>query len=687
MVTTNTTSRKLTKDERAKIVELARTEPPHTVEQIKEILKIDNGQQIVGIISFARRMGMLSRGVSLAAPKVPPPSSLAPSSPVEDGGAAAPKAIAPPAIFPEAAAPAPAAAAPYRPEPSPVLVSHRFLPLTPGAPSGFQPQGVPQASPQGTSVGFIPSGTEEKILIYRLQPAHGYVGKLTPPFDITKLAEQYGNGIYRIARYIPGRPVPLVMDDQPVTGHGEPRWPNPLEGAPTMMVPPAPGSSAIEKILDKAADNIINPKPPVASPGSSAVERILDRAAENLINPPKAEPSKSTSAIDEFWMNFARMREQERKDEAVRRDADEKLKAADHDRRMAEIDKKHDQEMSRIKADSDEREKRLATEHQRHMDELKREQDLRDKLAGEHQLKMQELIDDKIKLANKVATEAQAKLTEALQDNAAQISETVTKLQKDFDEKQKHADELLTQKYQLLDKQHEFNLKIIDLEKARASNQDKDLIHLGEKVINTISDRTKEAIEAGKARAMLENPKVMTDAMNNPAIVAAAARSAAAASSAAAGSSTGEPDRVDQILSSPQFKAFLEEWILYVEDDVPYQLMFDSISRKLKREDELACEFSDFVAGRRWSKAKSLLWPRLSETQKKTLEKPYAEIFYEQVRAKLSIIRSKSVDVWESWAKEEQAVTAANAAAATPVPAPAPAPAPETPAVSGGQPT
>lgn len=536
-------------------------------------------------------------------------------------------------------------------------------------------------------MGFKRDGMTEQWMLHRTHPNHGHIFTFTPPFNISDIGPRFGDGDYRLERWIPGRLQPETMS-LTVTGQGEPRFAN---GAamqiPVPMGQPQESASqmamAITTAIKTGADIVKDQqaaaqaaaaKPVEATATDKAIGKVLDKALDQTLNPPKQTGGFS-------WEDYIRVREQERKDKEIEdgkhradREEEDKRRRDDekqaHQLRMTELDKKHQQDMERLKQEASDRVK-----------EIEAREAEREKLRVVHEKEKAELDEKKIAWAMKEAKDAAKQASDALLEAKEKISEEVTKINETASKERErdraegakdreHLTQMLDKDREAVKAQQAFNEQLLELKKAQGQGDDK-LMSLGEKLLNAINDRTKDMLEVKKAEALLGNPQVTNGIANNQKLMDRLATQAAQQAGNA-----GEKDMVkkaDQLAATPEFKEFMEEWCGHVESRLDPENLFDTIQRKYQKGDATVGEMIDFMSWRRWAKAKTIIWPHLTAEQQTLLSDKFAEDYYEMMRALVNLMRKSAMTQWQNWEKERIA----------PPPPPAqdaPESAPETPA-------
>lgn len=692
--------------EEQKISILQRDAAGQTLFEIKKEMGIENGQQIGGFLNsqYTDTGKYLVKKAGLPGPTRPPKRARSDVQPAD--GAAVVESQAPSAIR-EALNSAP-------PRPAPEQVSAASEPLFTGGnppsavPAQFGPAPIqrfgvaPSSAAPANVVGFRRDGALEKFVVYRETPFKALVGTFTPPWDVSEIAPRYGDGDFLIERWIPGRMQPETMR-LPVVGFGPPRV-SQYEGQSMngSMTPSEPPSVAMDKLLTavKTGMDLAKPAPvapvvetPVDKAVGAFVQKTLEKAMEPAVPPVQAQTSN-----DAFWQNWMRIREDERREERERREHervenDERWKrerderevkhkrehdeqeaqyrrekeerdakerrereegTAEFNRRMQETDKKHAQEMERIKTDAEERRKtQEESDNRRHVQE------------SEHAKAMAEIdgkkLDWAMKQSSRAVDEANASIADAetkLSKKIDDLNATATKeRERDRVEAEKDRKHLMAEidfQRQQLAIEKSFQEELLDIKKQQANANSDKLLELGEKVLQAFNDRAKDILEVKKAEAVLSNnPGLATAAMNNPSVMSHMASQRAPQNGG--GKPSGDKEmasKLDAVADTQGFRDFMEEWCLHLEDNLDPEVLFDSIQRRYQQNDVAVGEVMDFMAGRRWDKAKAMIWQHLTPEQQATFQRENAKPYYEKIRAMVVLMKASAMKQWQKWEAE-----------------------------------
>jgi hypothetical protein len=137
--------------------------------------------------------------------------------------------------------------------------------------------------------------------------------------------------------------------------------------------------------------------------------------------------------------------------------------------------------------------------------------------------------------------------------------------------------------------------------------------------------------------------------------------------------------KFDQLVKTPEFQEFLEEWCLHVSESTPPEFLFETILRQQRQNAPGINEFIDFITPRRWALVKKAVWAHITIDQQAILDALYAEEFYEKLKAMISIVRLQILKSCVKSDLERVEVQMRNESIPVSVPAPAPAASMSTP--------
>ncbi|OGT59309.1 MAG: hypothetical protein A3E01_07895 [Gammaproteobacteria bacterium RIFCSPHIGHO2_12_FULL_63_22] len=661
---------------------------------IKKEMGLPNGQQIAGVIgSQYTKTGKYLLAKAGLQPTRPPKQARKDLEPAPQGGQ--------PSSISEALGPPPA---PKPQEAAPNQLPHEQPIQTGGNPPDRWPRSniQPVASPLAPSfAGFRRDGTTDRYDVYREEPYDAFVGSKYSTHE--EIGGKCGGGKFRIERWIPGRLQPEVQRIylDPVV-YGPPRVP---EGSQQMTMPMPQQESAsqmanaITNAIKTGADIAKDQKPEVkaAEPRAvdKAIEKVVEKAMDQALNP---VPQAQTNGFS--WQDYVRIREQERKDEADKREQERTQRAEDdrrrrddeklaHEHRMTEQAEKHRQDMERLKSEYD----------------LKiKEQDIaqkaREDAAAAHAKEMRELNDQKIQWAMDKAEKAAEEANAALEANEAKLTEKVAEMSKvttaeqernraEMAKEREHLEKMIEKDREALATQKGFQEQLIEIKKNQLTVSDNKLIEFGERLLTEVSTIAKQIVESQNAvQALNAARNAAAQATPNQVLRNAQTLNNIAQAAPKPAGDVEMTSKIGQIARTEAFQSFMDDWCGMVAEGEEAAVLFDSIQRRYRRDDQAVSELVDFIAGRNWAKAKAMILPHVDDEQKKVLELPYAEPYYEQMRYFVKKMMRQGIHAWDSFEvmvqqqPAEQPVEDAVEPAALPSDEPAPAPEAQT-----GQPT
>jgi len=686
----------LTEDQKIEI--LTRHANHQTRFEIKKEMGIKDGRQISGVISSQHTPTgqYLLKKAGLPGPSVPPPK--------------APKAVEDEKPLSTSEQPKPDALSALMPpaQVQPLVANGGNIDPLPRV-LGPRVPGGPAIATAPTALGFRRDGATEKYFVYRETPWQALEGIFTPPFSVDAIGAKFGSGDFRIERHVPGRLLPPEV--QSITfgaNFGPPRSggyeaqtmnsPQPVESASQM-------ATAITAAMKTGADIVTAQQRPVESkPIDKVVEKLMEKSIDNMTNPPV-----QNSAFK--WEDYAKLREDERREERTRREQerkDEELRLKrerddreeerkrerterdeqykrekterdeDHKRRMAEAESKHKLDMERIETEATARLKEIETQATQ-----------REKLQKEHETALAEINGKKTDWAMKKMQEAVDASSEALDASSAKLATEVEKLNAEAEKDRvrrdaeqtkdrEYAHKLIEKERDTLKLERDFQESLIEIKKAQANvGTESKLYELGERLLNAVNDRTKDILDVKKVEASLQNnPGMLNNVMNNPAVMSQIAKHSNH-------SKPGDKEmtsKLDEIANTSEFQDFMEQWCTQIEDGLDPEVLFDSLQRRYLKNESGVGELVDFLAGYRWVKAKAMISKHLTQEQAQILSGEYAEPYYVKMRGLVTLLKSSSMKQWTKWETERVAPPV------PPVPeTEASQPAPESPAQTPAQ--
>ena len=384
---------------------------------------------------------------------------------------------------------------------SPLPSGASMFPTAAPASSPFQPRPLVLPPPSDfawgaqstnlTASGGVPYGHgETRIDVERIVPADGMLGRHT---SLTKdeLGRMYGQGTYTLTRYEPNK-YPMTATIIISENYGQRRFPNREEanqqipnggGAPggggyrgyyttQGASHPQEGASQVVKSVIDGAEKIMQ----MGKGSDQGTAAALTEAIKTLGAP---RPDQS-EAIRTYFLEEAKRRDQEKKDDAERR----RLEKADEDERRrkdsTESDKRWERwmEMQRIQAVQLEKEREAA--HGRELERIRIDAQARDKFEDRKLENLKTHYDAQIELADKKIEE---------QDKSIDARMKEMELQRDKD--RKHDGETLKLQQAQLDQQKKYEGQLIDIQKKQAESQTMEKLVVGtlQNVINKIDTR------------------------------------------------------------------------------------------------------------------------------------------------------------------------------------------------------
>lgn len=669
----------LTEDQKCEI--LRRFHAGQSRFEIKKEMGFKDGRQIAGVISSQHTpTGLyLLKKAGLPGPNLPLPRHREPEAEVE--------------------VKKPEGAAPELPKLNPIAVEPAPAPVATGGNIDSLPRALgpkvpaPPISSTPLALGFRRDGATEKYFVYRESPWQALEGTFTPPFSVDAIGAKFGRGDFRIERHVPGRMIPEVQNITFGAEFGPPRSSG--YEAQTNMTPQQPAESAsqiataVTAAMKTGADIVRDQQKPAESkPLDKVMEKLVEKSIDQMSNPP-------AQASTFKWEDYAKLREDERREERVRREQERKDEEArlkrerderdeerkreraereeqykrekaerdeEYKHRMAEADAKHKLDMERIEKEAAARLKEIETQAA-----------LREKLQKEHETALAEINSQKTNWAMKEMQKAVESSSQALEESNAKLEAEVAKLNAEAEKDRVRRDQELTKdrehmlKMMEKEKEHlqlskDFQEQLIEIKKAQASvGTESKLYELGERLLTAVNERTKDILDVEKVKASLQNnPNLVNNVVNNPALVNKMVGSA----------KLGDREmtsKIDQIANTQEFKDFMEDWCAQVEDGFDPEVLFESLARRHQKNEAGVGELLDFIAGKKWEKAKVMIWKHLDEEQIKILSSDYAEPYYKKMRSLTVLMKGSAMKQWEKWEVER---------AETPVP-PAPEPASE----------
>ena len=527
----------------------------HAIGAIAQELGIADPRKISGFIRSAINLGKIPAPPPQGIPSIPEVSLMPtpppfPSVPPEPAAGYAPAPPPPPYTAP-VLPPAPQAA--YAPPPlqgahpphNPQASGAGYQPPAPDGFSGWRPA-------SSYAGGFSYASQVTRFQVERKEPLaeSGVMGQHAAPFSDHELGNAYGEGVYRVLRFDPGKTIPHETEVKIGPAYGAPRWPKRAAAAdargherPAGYYRPSwrsGGSPGYERPYEQGESGEERPayRPSYERPQAlydypyarhsggaetqMAAEAIRemgkahDRTINQLEKSREAGPdtflTRFFSEQQNLWQqrqaDDERRRAEERKDDQDKwqrrideREAEAKSRAdereAENKRRADDDQKRHDRELDRIQKESEVRDRdRKADADARDKDrekEFTRILDLEDRrlnILKEEAKHRQDSLEAELK-RNREETKAlldknEKELKETKDATAEQIGESEEKIEKEMTRRQ----ESLDREYRLREtgqkKEHELQEKLLQAKQEAMSTQ------AGNEIFSTINTIIKE---------------------------------------------------------------------------------------------------------------------------------------------------------------------------------------------------
>jgi DNA-binding XRE family transcriptional regulator len=661
-----------------------------------------------GYIQSCINQGKLNSQVHRHVPQAPPPPQ-APSEVALMASAADPSAQAEPMMPPPP---------PLAPPPPPVQMAPQPRPVAPPPmPRVVQaPAPVPAASyNDGFSSGRVAAGynngwnSPQMIVRYQIErkvPFDGIVGQHTHPFTEADLCQMYGEGLYRVLRYEPGRPVPTEFDVKVGPNFGPPKYPKQgvssgenrtgynrpawgrqgqwdRQGADEDQEPRRP--AGYDRPLDYYSQRHAAPAPSPdasASVAASAIE-ALSRANERAIQ--QSEKARENGP-DTFLSNFMKAQQDVTNDrwererlQAEERRREERQQAEDRrkeeqerwERHQKEKEEDHKKELERIRMDGEAKAKVAAEERKMIMElEDKKLQVIRE----EHKIRQDQMAEElrlsreQAKLTEERLAKQMAEIKEKTED---QIQATQESVKTEMDREKNQIDREFELRKSSLETEHKLQEKILEVRQEQLQQQG------GNEVFNTINTLIKEfskglekvvelkkvqssspeaqvAMVAAGATAPQTDGNVKAEVEEKP--EAEMGETKAQAPRAEQGGNVNMEKLIQDMMDEPFFKEVMKEWALHVEEEASPDT-FANMYLEWMRDPEhhqtrQACSmFANVMKVRNWKRLLAILEPKLSPEILTQFRKPYATDFYDGFKAMvLEQIRA----YWQGFLEDQQ---------------------------------
>jgi hypothetical protein len=508
----------------------------HSINAIAQELAIADARKVGGFIRSAINLGKIQG----------PPPPLASSSPEAQPMPLPP--LVPAASLPPDRAPAapssfsPAAAAlPPPPVPGAAAVHPTTTPYPapPPAPDGFSNW----REAAGRAGGFTYSSQVVRFQVERKEPLAeaGILGQHLAPFSDHDLGNNYGEGLYRVLRFDPGKNVPYETEVRINASYGRPRYPQrssessrPGERPGGYFRPgwrsgasaAAPASYEGEELAERRPQPLYEypyarhtPASSDTSMAAKAIEEMgkaHDRTIDQLEKSRAQGPdtfitrwfSEQQAAMDRRMADEERRRSEERKsdEDKWQRRLDEREKEAQ--RRAEEDEKRHQRELDRLQKEAEIRERERKAEQEarekerekefnrileiedRRMNALKEEskhrQDTLESELKRNRDEMQKAADKNEKLLKEERERIEKELEKNRESTEEVIGSNEAKLEKEIDRRQESLDREYRLRENAQKKEMELQEKLLEAKKEAVSTQS------GNEIFGTINTIIKE---------------------------------------------------------------------------------------------------------------------------------------------------------------------------------------------------
>jgi hypothetical protein len=638
----------------------------------------------------------------------------------------------PPAADPQVPVPQQEAAAPqYQPA---VQVTPPPPPVPrPQVPRLIQPPVLPAPSyNDGFSVGRNSAGynggwnNPQQIVRYQVErkvPYDGIVGQHTAPFTEGDLCQMYGEGLYKVLRHEPGRPVPTEFDVKVGPNFGPPKYPrqgvssNEGRNRPSGLnrwdrqgqgqdqgedeprrAPSFGHDRSLSEYMRQAPVQVSDGSASVAASAIDALSRANERAISQADKVREHGPEsfvanflKSSQDLqNDRWERERQQTEERRREERQTSEERRKEEQERWERRQKEVSENHKQELERIRTDGEAKAKIAAEERKMIMElEDKKLQVIRE----EHRIRQDQMAEE-LRLnreQSKLTEERLAKqLAEVKEKTEEQIAQTQESVKEELSREKSQIDREFDLRKSSLEKEQQLNEKILEIRGEQLQQQG------GNEVFNTINTLIKEFSKG--LEKVVELKKVQSSSPEaQVAMVAAGATQQASEGNVRVETEEKPPQEARQeqggnvnmekliqdMMDEPFFKEVMKEWALHVQeeaDPTTFANMYIEWMRDPERHQaRQACSmFANVMKVRNWKRMLAILEPKLSAEVMVQFRKPYATDFYDGFK---TMVLEQIRVYWQAFL-EEQARIAEEKKAGNGHPAPvavAPAPAAKGP--------
>jgi hypothetical protein len=588
----------------------------------------------------------------------------------------------------------------------------------------------------GHSDGFTNRAQQVKTVIEREVPNDGILGEISGPLTRTQICEMYGEGVYKVLRYEPGRSIPMEHKVRASAAYGPSRTPKRTsspEGAQRAGGFQRPWSSwrgeaergeeggrpaerpypAFNRPDPRLEDFARHPSSMTDAASNASLEAIkqLGKSHEQMIDHlSKARENGPENFMKDFLQQQQTLMETKLREEAQRRDQERKDEEIRWDRRQAELDKAHSRELERIKAESTARAEAAAEERKmlREMEE-KKLQITRDEHKNREETLRDELKRNRDELKESLGR-SDKEIKETREAMTAQIAETDERFQTRFQEHQAGLEREHALKEKNLETAEKFQTQVFELKREAIQNAGGDqLFQIIGTAIKEFSKGLERIVDLKKIEALTPEAQAAAVAkgtidgnvMGEPRRQAqeqtpAAAQQAASAQNAsaqankgsapAAAENTGETRTKEQqmeliiqdSLDRPFAKQVIKQWALNVKRN-GNPAMFANAYMEWMRDPmdhegrKATTLFAEFMSTHTWEELLEVMTPKLDKETVAIFNDPYAAKYYNGFS---TMICEQVREYWENFLTDRQTKrAAATAASAGPRPAPVSEPA------------
>lgn len=430
----------------------------------------------------------------------------------------------------------PSFAAPPAPPVAPLYAPPTYNPAAP-APAYVPPQ--PPAGPSdgwgvgrpvmGHADGFTNQAVQLRTVVEREIPADGIMGEHSGQFTREQLCETYGEGVYKVLRYEPGRSVPFEHRIKVSAAYGPPKTPRRSTsvesgfggGRPSFQRPwnswrsqeqgePEDGRSSARPMPFSRPDSSIefarhasSVSAEAASATTEAIKQMGNMQTQMIDHLSKSRESGPDTFLTTFFQTQqsiletklseeSKRREIERTEEQRRRDQEKKEEEVRWQRRQDELDKAHTRELERIKADSTARAAAAAEERKNQMDlEDRKLQVIREEHKNREESLRDELKRNREELKETLGR-SEKEIIATREAMASQMEEAETRSQKRYEEHQAALEREHSLKEKSLEIKEQFQNQVSELKREAIQQAGGDQLF---QTINTVIKEFSKGLE------------------------------------------------------------------------------------------------------------------------------------------------------------------------------------------------